>query len=245
MGSTGYAQYAVADAPLVAPIPRGVSTDAASTILVAGLTALLTLTEAARLRAGETVVVQGAAGGVGAYAIRIAKALGAGRVIGAVGDAARRDAALAHGADEVVVYDTPDWPAAVRACTGGHGADVVLEMRGGPSLGESVDALAPFGRVVVYGQAGGEAARLTPESAFRAFHAPATNPSIVVFNLGLWFAMRPAAAGAAIGQLVGLLASGQVAAPVGRVLPLADAATAHRLLEGRAVDGKLVLTPWA
>lgn len=243
-GTTGYAQFAIADAPMVAPIPPGLSADAACTILVAGLTGLLALTESARLQPGESVVVQGAAGGVGAYAVRIAKALGAGRVIGAVGAASRRAAALAHGADDVVVYDSPGWVNAVRDATRGRGADVVLEMRGGASLGESLDALAPFGRVVLYGMASGDAARIAEDAAFRAFHVPAPNQAIIVFNLGLWFQLRPDVAGAAIGRLLGLMAAGHVPSPVGRTLPLAQAAEAHRLLETHALDGKVVLKPW-
>ncbi|MDX2182652.1 MAG: zinc-binding dehydrogenase [Gemmatimonadaceae bacterium] len=245
MGSTGYAQFAVADAPTVAPIPPGMSADQACTILVAGLTALLSLTHAATLRSGETVVVQGAAGGVGAYAMRIAKALGAGRVIGAVGAASRRAAALAHGADDVVVYDSPTWVDDVRAKTKGLGADVILEMRGGDSLAQSLGALAPFGRVVVYGAASGETVRLPETTCFSTFQVPAPNHSIVVFNLGLWFAMRPQVAGAAIGQLLGLIGAGAVHVPVGRTMPLAQAADAHRLLEGHGADGKLILKPWA
>jgi NADPH2:quinone reductase len=243
MGSTGYAEFAVADAPTVVPIPPGMTTDQACTILVAGLTAVLSLTHAAKLQPGETVLVQGAAGGVGAYAIRIAKALGAGRVIGAVGAAARRDAALAHGADDVVVYDSPAWSEHVRQLTSGRGADVVLEMRGGDSLEHSLAALAPFGRVVVFGMASGTPIHLSDAAAFHAFHVPALNPSIIVFNVGVWFAMRPQDAGAAIGHLLGLIGAGHVQVPIGRTLPLADAAIAHRELESRRAIGKLILKP--
>ena len=107
-GSTGYARYAAADATQVIPIPPGLSNDEAATIVVAGTTAMLSLTEVGQLAPGETVLIEGAGGGVGGYAVQIAKLRGA-TVIAAASTPNRRDAALALDADHVVDYTARGW----------------------------------------------------------------------------------------------------------------------------------------
>lgn len=244
-GSSGYAQFALANAPQVIPIPPGVSADVASGLVVAGSTAVLILRESARLQPGETVLVPGAAGGVGGYAVQIAKLLGAGVVIGAASTPEKRAAVLALGADHAVDYTQTDWPDHVREVTDGRGADVVLEMAGGAMFQQSLACLAPFGRAVVYGSTSAESLRFDPETVHTFFYDPSPNQSLVSFNLGLWFGLRPDAAVDALQTLIGFVASGRVKVPVGHVLPLRDAAEAHRMLEGRRTTGKIVLKPWA
>lgn len=244
-GSTGYAQMAVAAAPQVVPIPPGIGLDEASGLIVAGATALLALTETARLQPGETVLVQGAASGVGSYAVQLAKVLGAGAVIGMAGSADRRAAARELGADEVVDATAPDWPDRVRALTGGAGVDVLLEMNGAGPAGATLSALASFGRCVVLGMPGADPLRFDEAAVLELLYAPAPNQSVHGFNLGLFFGLRPAVAVAALQSLVGHVAAGRVRVPVGHVLPLAEAAAAHRLLEERRAVGKVVLKPWA
>jgi NADPH:quinone reductase len=238
-GSTGYAQFAVADASQAIPIPAGLDAVRACTLLVAGLTAVLTIQESAQLQAGESVLVQAAAGGVGTYAVQLAKLLGAGTVIGAASTPEKRDLARRLGADHVVDYTRDGWSEEVRAITGGRGVDVVLEMIGGSVFRQSLDCLAPFGRCVVYGLAGPEPGSLQPTELL------ALNQSLVGFYLGIWFEHRPEKAVAALQLLIGHVLTGRIEVQIGRVLPLAQAAEAHRLLEGRATMGKLVLEPWA
>ncbi len=244
-GSSGYAQFAVADAPQVIPIPPGITADVASGIVVAGSAAMLILRESARLQPDESVLVQGAAGGVGGYAVQIAKLLGAGTVVGAASTPEKRALVLGLGADHAVDYTRADWPDRVREATGGRGVDVVLEMVGGTMLEQSLACLAPFGRAVVYGSSSAEPLRFAPETIDRLFYDPSPNQSLVSFNLGLWFGLRPESAVDALKTLIGFIASGQVEVPVGHVLPLSEAAEAHRLLEGRRSTGKIVLKPWA
>lgn len=244
-GSGGYAQFAVANAPQVIPIPPGLSVDVASALLIAGSTAVLILKEAARLQAGESVLVQGAAGGVGSYIVQLAKLLGAGTVIGAAGSPERREAALALGADHVVDYTQADWPDRVRDLTGGRGADVVLEMAGGAAFGQSLSCLAPFGRAVVYGSTSGESLSMGPKTVQTFFYDPSPNQSLIGFNLGHWFGLRPEAAVGALQTLIGLVSSGRVEVPIGHVLPLSQAVEAHRMIEERRATGKIVLKPWA
>lgn len=243
-GSTGYAQYALADAAQVVPIPPGLSADEACALVVAGATALLLLREVARLRPGERVLIPGAGGGVGAYAVQLARLLGAETVIGAASAPEKQTLARDLGADHVVDSTRPDWPEQVRELTGGYGVDVLLEMSGGPALAQGLRCLAPFGRAVVYGMASREPLQLDQETLLRFFYNPSPNQSLHVFNLGLWFGLRPQAAVAALRDLIGYAASGQVKVAIGQTLPLARAAEAHRLLEARQSVGKLILKPW-
>jgi NADPH:quinone reductase len=244
-GSNGYAQYVVTPAAQVIPIPPGVDVQQAAVLPVAGLTALMTMREIAGLQPGETILIQGAAGGVGSYAVQIARILGAGKIIGAVSSPSKFQAVLDLGADQVVDYSQPDWAAQVREITGGRGVDVLLEMNGGQVFAQGLSVLAPFGRTVVYGVASGEPLRFDQESILRFFYNPSLNQSIHVFNLGLWFGMNPQAAAKAMGDLIGYVASGQVKVNVTKALPLSKAAEAHRLIESRQTTGKIVLQPWA
>lgn len=243
-GSTGYAQYAVANAAQVIPIPPGLSVDEACALVVAGTTAMLTLKESAHLQAGESVLVQGAGGGVGSYAVQIAKLLGAGTVIGAASSSDKREAALALGADSVVDYTQPDWPDRVREITGGRGIDIVLEMNGGRMFAQSLSCLAPFGRSVVYGMASLEPLQFDRETIIKFFYSPALNQALHVFNVGLWFGLQPEAAVNALQDLISFVASGRVKVLINQTLPLSQAAEAHRLIESRRATGKIILKPW-
>ena len=152
---------------------------------------------------------------------------------------------MALGADRAVDYTRADWPNRVLELTGGRGVDVVLEMAGGAMFQQSLSCLAPFGRAVVYGSTSAEPLRLDPETIDGFFYDPSPNQSLIAFNLGLWFGLRPEVAVGALQTLIGFVSSGQVKVPVGYVLPLSRAAEAHRMLEGRRTTGKIVLKPWA
>lgn len=125
------------------------------------------------------------------------------------------------------------------------GADVVLDISGGQVSQDSLTLLAPFGRFVIGGMASGRPTQLDEAAVRTLFHAPASNQSVRAFNLGVFFGLRPEVAGRALETLTGYVASGQVTVDVGHVLPLTEAARAHRLLEARASVGKIVLRPWA
>lgn len=242
-GSTGYAQYTVADAQMVIPRPEHVGADEAAAILVAGGTAMVMLREVAGLQAAEAVLVGGAGGGVGSYAVQLARVMGAGTIVAAAGSPARRDLALALGADHVVDYGTPGWQHSLLEATGA-GIDVALEGVGGAVTAETFATLAPFGRMVVYGYASGTFGSLGKAEQEALFYRPVLNQVITGFNIGLWFGMRPQQAVSALGELIGHVARGAVKVQIGEVLPLGDAAQAHRLLEARSVPGKVILKPW-
>jgi NADPH:quinone reductase-like Zn-dependent oxidoreductase len=243
-GFGGYAQYAVAYAQTAIPLPDMLDFDTASVLLVAGCTAKVMLTQTARLQEGESILIPAAAGGVGSFAIQIARQLGAAKIIAAVGDAAKRDAAVALGADEVVIYTTNGWPSDVLAVTEGNGVNVGLEASGGSTLGETIQCLASFGRLVVYGAASGLSAHLDEALIDHLLYAPAPNQSITGFNIGGWFMERPAIAGAALHELIQDVIAGSIRIPSIQSLSLTEAARAHEMLESRQTSGKLILKPW-
>jgi NADPH:quinone reductase-like Zn-dependent oxidoreductase len=241
-GSGGYADYVATPAAQVIPMPPGISMDDAVSLPVAGTTAMLLIREVANLQPGETIFIPAAAGGVGSFLVQLAKLHKAGCVIGAASPS-KFETVRALGADHVVDYTQADWAVQVNQLTQGRGVDVLLEMSGGSSFAQGLRCLAPFGRVVIYGMSSGTPLDFDAQSIEHFFYRPSLNQSIHVLNLGLWFGMRPQLAGKAMGDMIGLVASGQIKAPTPMLLPLSQAAAAHRLMESRQSTGKLVLKP--
>ena len=234
----GYAQYATAPAARVMSLPAGLTAVQATTLVVQGLTAALVLRQAGQLAPGETVAVEAAAGGVGSFAVQLAKLFGASKVIGLAGDDTKCRRARQLGADEAIDYTDPNWPRAVRRLTGGRGTDLLLEMTGGATLSRALQALAPFGRMVVYGQASRQPARIDIQRLV------VPNHSIAGFYLGAYIGRRDLIR-STLEELIGYVIDKRLELQIGAVLPLARASEAHRLLEGRKTTGKVVLQPWA
>ncbi|MFD9123765.1 zinc-binding alcohol dehydrogenase family protein [Kitasatospora sp. NPDC059571] len=221
--SGAYADVVVAPAELLAPVPEGVSAADAVALVRSGLVALAALSVGG-LRLGESVVVTAAAGGVGHLAVQLARAMGAGRVVAAVGSLEKAEFVRRLGADEVVVYgDLGDVPA----------VDLVMEGVGGPTAQSAQDALVPFGRLVVLSGAGGT---LDAGALLRGGHVA----------LGLSMAQlvrhRPDAVERWRHELWGHLAAGRLR-PSCTAVPLDRAADAVALLESRRNLGKVLLTP--
>ena len=242
-GQGGYAQYALCQAQTVVPLPDGLGFDLASTLLVAGTTAQLLLSRATALATGESILVPAAAGGVGSFAVQMARAIGAGQVIAAVGHEDKVALAKANGAHAVVVTRA-DWPSKVRDLTAGRGVDVALEATGGDELAATLSCLAPFGRLAVFGAASGVSATLDQGAFERWLYAPAANQTVTGFNVGDWFMSRPAIAGQALMSVMSDVASGRLEGPKLTRMPLEAAAEAHLALEQRSTTGKIVLKPW-
>ncbi|MDA9451197.1 MULTISPECIES: quinone oxidoreductase family protein [unclassified Bradyrhizobium] len=233
----GYAQYVAVQAASVIPLPQGIGADQATSLVIQGLTAAFALRNSARLAKGESVFVEAAAGGVGSFAVQLAKLFGAGKVIAGASSAAKRELALRLGADSAIDYTKPDWPTEVRNLTGGAGVDVVLEMTGGDTLGRALDALGSFGRMVVYGLASGESVTVDPQ------RLTGPNQSVTGFFLGGFF-RRPELVKSMLEEIVGYVVSGKLSLEIGATFPLSRAADAHRLIEERRSTGKIVLHPW-
>jgi NADPH2:quinone reductase len=237
LGGGGYAERVLAAPALTWPVPDGVDDGAALAVVLQGVTAWHALRTSAHLAPGESVVVHAAAGGVGTIAVQLAKAWGAGRVIASASSADKRELARSLGADEVVDPATPDLVEALKAANGGRRVDVVLEMVGGPVFDASLRATAPFGRVVVYGQA----SRTAP-SPVDPTNLMAHSTAVIGFWLAHCF-RRPAMLREPVAELLAMLADGRLRAVVGGTYPLAAAAEAHRALLDRSSVGKLVLDP--
>ena len=235
--SGGYAQFVVAPVATTFPIPKGFSPVEVVSLMTQGLTGVLALRKSARLAPGESVLVEAAAGGVGSFAVQLAKLYGAGKVIAAASSHEKRAIAVALGADVSVDYTAPGWAQVVRDLTGGRGVDVVLDLVGGETTSQALEALAPFGRLVVIGKAGGEAPAISPWAL--EHH----NQAIVGFRI-FGFAETPSIIQEALGELIGFVLAGKIKIQSGGAFPLAKAADVHRLIEDRESTGKIVLQPW-
>ncbi len=197
-------------------------------------TALLVLSTVAHLQQGERVLIHGATGGVGSVLGQMARALGAAQVIGTVGSAAKMDAAKGYGYDTVLLSDGFD--ATLADVTGGAGVDVVVDPVGGAVRTRSLAALKTLGRLVAMGNASnGDDVSLSANDLWFSGRA------VLGFNLALLSTQSPNRVHAAAEEALRLVARGDVRVDVSGVLPLDQAAEAHRRIEARAVTGKLVL----
>lgn len=236
-GAGGYAQYVVVPAATLIPLPEGFDAISAAALLGHGLTAAIALKQAAKIVPGQTVLIEGAAGGVGSFAIQLAKLYGAGKIIAAASTPEKRAKAESLGADASVDYTVAGWADEVRQLTDGRGVDIVIETAGGETLNQALDAMAPFGRMIFLGQSSGVTALVDP------WRLTVFNHSVIGFYIGAYLADAELLM-ATVGELIGFVSTGQVKIQVGKVLPLSEATEAHRLLEGRETTGKVVLQPW-
>lgn len=232
----GYAEYVVAPAASTFPLPEGIDDGVALALVLQGLTAWHLYRTAARLDEGESVVVHAAAGGVGTLAVQLGKAFRAGRVIATASSEEKRRLALDLGADAAVDTNADDLTGALREANGGDRVDVVLEMAGGRVFDQSLDALAPFGRLVTYGLASREPNEVSNGRLLRRSQA------VVGFWLAHCFS-RPEMMGEPLRDLFERAARGELRPVMGGTYPLSEARRAHEELQGRRTTGKLLLDP--
>ncbi len=232
-----YAEYVAVPAAAVRVVPEGIDDETALALPLQGITAMLALRFAGRVEQGNAVFVPAAAGGVGSLAVQLAKCLGAARVIAGASTQEKRALALRLGADAAIDYTEDGWANQVLDATEGRGADVVLEMNGGPMADESLRALAPGGRLVVFGADSVRAPRL---DAAQLRGLIARGQAYV----GCSFAAAPESVRrAALDELFAAAVAGEIRANRGEKFPLARAAEAHRALASRKARGKLALVP--
>ncbi len=229
-----YAEVALAPAVTVFPLPAGVSPRTAATLPTVLPTAHALIHEVGRLRAGESVLVQGAAGGVGTVAGQLAKLAGAGAVYGVVSSEAKADYARKHGYDNAFLTDTFDTE--VLRATGGRGVDLVLDPVGGATLRRGLESLALFGRLVSYGNASGEEPWRVGQGELYARGRSVSGFSILGLAAGDPEALRVIA-----DRALRLVTSGEVELPVTAEFSLEQAVSAHELMESRSSTGKLLL----
>ena len=231
----GYAEQALVHPAMSFPLPDSVSDGQALALMVQGLTAWHLLRTSTHLAAGETVVVHAAAGGVGTLAVQLAKAWGAGTVIGVASSPEKRQLATDLGADVTVDATEPDLKAALQAANGGKKVDVVLEMVGGSTFDASLAALAPFGRLATFGMAS-----RTPASPLTSGELMSRSRAVVGFWLAHCFD-RPAMMKPPMAELLAMVEAGTLRPVVGGTYPLSESHRAHEDLRSRASQGKLVL----
>ena len=233
VGSEGsYAEYALVAEAQAVPKPPQLSFVEAAALGMVFPTAYYGLVTRGTLRAGETVLVQGAAGGVGSASVQLAKALGA-RVVATVHGAAAAATVRDLGADEVIDYKTEDVVARVAELTDGRGVDLVHELVVSENLPADIDLLARGGRIVCTGQGP------SPQATVPIGAALAKDASLLFMSLNN---AGRAGVAAITREVAAMAAAGKVRAVVGTTLPLREARRAHELLEGEHV-GKIVLLP--
>jgi NADPH2:quinone reductase len=232
----GYCQKTLVNPKTVIPLPDKVSDGQALAMMVQGSTAHMILKKMGQIKAGESVVIHAGAGGVGSVAIQLAKLWGA-FVIAVTSSDEKKKLCLDLGADVVVDANEADLTAALIKANNGKGVDLILEMVGGSTLDQSLEALAAFGRLVVYGMA----SRKAP----KAIHPGALMPksqSVIGFWLVNALADKELMAEVFM-DLFGMIITGKLKPVIGSTYPLSKASDAHRDMLARKTVGKIVLDP--
>jgi NADPH:quinone reductase len=214
-------------------LPDTVSFEAGAGVLFNDFTVHFALRQRGRLRDGETVLVHGAAGGIGTSTLRLAPAFGAARTIAVVSSEEKAAVAKAAGATDVVLAG--GFKDAVKALTEGRGVDIVVDPVGGERFTDSLRLLAPGGRLLVLGFTGGEIPTVKVNRLLL------NNADAVGVGWGAWVLTHPGYLAQQWAELEPLLASGKVSAPEPVVYPLERAAEAIASLENRTARGKVVL----
>jgi NADPH2:quinone reductase len=238
MGNLGWGaarEMVAAPADLLVKIPDGLDFERAAGLTVIYGTTLYGLRERAGLKAGETLVVLGASGGVGLAAVEIGKIMGA-RVIACASSEEKLAFARAHGAEETVNYGSEDLRAALKRLGGEHGIDVVYDPVGGPLAEPAIRSLAWLGRYLVIGFAAGEIPKIPLNLALLK------NADIRGVAWGAWSRREPKAQRALMAQIVEWCAAGKLSAHVHAAYPLADIVKALKAFGDRKILGKIVLT---
>ena len=230
-----FAEYAIAPAPAVHPIPEGMSPDQAAAFPLVYQTSYFGITYRGQMQKGETVLVHSAAGGVGLAAVQIARALGAGKIIGTAGSDKKLEVIRENGADVAVNYQTEDFVDVVKRETDGRGADVIYDPVGGHVAERSTKCIAFEGRLVIIGFTSGEFTQ------FRSNHILIKNYSVVGLHWGFYRQMNPAKIEHCWRELVELYGQGGLQPVIGARYKFDQVAEAMQHLASREAVGKIVL----
>ena len=231
-----YAQFAAVPAARLVKLPEGLDGKAGAAAMLQGMTAHYLSHATYPLKPGDWCLVHAAAGGVGLLLCQMAKMRGA-RVIGTVSTEAKAKLARAAGADEVILYTTQDFEAEVKRITGGAGVPVVYDSVGKTTFDKSLNCLAPRGVMVLYGQSSGPVPSLDPAILNQKGSLFLTRPSLVHHTATRQELLQRS------GDVLGWIKAGKLKLRIDLTLPLAQAADAHRQLEGRQTTGKVLLIP--
>ena len=231
-----YSEARLMPADKLVRIPPGVDDRRAAAMMLQGMTVEYLLRRTYRVRAGDTILLHAAAGGVGLIACQWAKHLGA-TVIGTVGSDEKAELARAHGCDHPVVYTRESFVDRVKELTGGRGVPVVYDSVGKDTFADSLECLSPRGLMVSFGQSSGSV------PPFEAGVLSAKGSLFLTRPTLMHYVPTRGELEACAGALFDVVAGGHVKVEVRQTFPLADAAEAHRALEGRRTTGSTVLVP--
>jgi NADPH2:quinone reductase len=236
IGHGGFVERLVVRARALRRMPEGMSFDEAAGIGTTYGTSYYALKQRAALQPGETLLVLGAAGGVGLAAVELGKAMGA-RVIAAASSAEKLEAARGAGADELIDYSDGELKEKVKALTNGKGANVIYDPVGGSLFDQCMRSIAWYGRVLVIGFAAGEIPRVPINLVLLK------SCQLVGVFYGAWSAARPDEAAANFVEILDLWSAGKVKPLIGAHYPLEQYAEALRCLSERRAIGKVVVQP--
>jgi NADPH2:quinone reductase len=237
VGAPGaYAEYAVVPAWQVVALPDTMDLRTGAAAMLQGLTAHYLTHSTYPLGSGDTALVHAAAGGVGQLLVQMAKTRGA-RVIGTVSTEEKAQLARDAGADDVILYTQDDFEAETRRLTGGRGVDVVYDSVGKATFDKSLGCLRPRGYMVLYGQSSGAVPPFNPQVLNAKGSLFLTRPTLAHHMADRDELLRRT------GDLFSWITSGALTVRIDRTFPLAEAAAAHRYLEGRQTRGKVLLIP--
>jgi len=231
-----YAEQVAMPAVSAVAVPSGVSADVAAASMLQGLTAHYLIDSTYPLAPGDRCVVHAAAGGVGLLLVQMAKMKGA-EVFATVGTEQKAELARAAGADHVILYRQVDFAEAVEAIAGVNKIDVVYDGVGASTFDGGLRILRPRGTMATFGNASGPVNAVTPLAASAGKSLFVTRPSL--FD----YIREPSELQARSTEMFSWISSGELDIRIGLELPLAEAAEAHRQLEGRATTGKVLLRP--
>ena len=236
MAPGAYAEYSAVPAARLVKLPDDVDARDAAAAMLQGMTAHYLVKSTYRLKPGDTALVHAAAGGVGLLLIQLATRAGA-RVFGTVSTEEKAALAREAGADEVILYTEQDFEEEVRRLTEGRGVQVVYDSVGKTTFMKSLGSLAPRGLLALFGQSSGPVPSFDPALLAQKGSLFLTRPSLAHYTATrdelLWRA----------GEVLSSVAAGDLKLRVEKTFPLAEAAEAHRQLEGRKTTGKVLLIP--
>ncbi|WP_456275311.1 quinone oxidoreductase family protein [Bacillus sp. AK128] len=230
-----YSEYVVASELLAFEIPDSISVELAAGAPIVSFLSYTLLADLAKIEKGDTVVVHSAAGGVGSTAVQFAKLLGAGKVIGTVGNMAKAEIAFEAGADHVFSYEEGSFSDEVNAITGGTGADIILDSMAGNVTAQSLECLAPYGRLINFGNSSGKA------GVFNTSDVHASCRSVIGFSLGTTRKKRPELMSRIARKVIPYLSDGKINIKIGKLFSLDEASQAQLWIESRQSVGKVLL----
>jgi NADPH2:quinone reductase len=231
-----YAEFVVSPEELLVPVPAAISDEQAAAAMVHGLTAHYLVNDAHKLKAGETVLVHAAAGGVGLLLVQMARAIGA-RVIGTVSSEEKAQLAREAGADEVIVFTRQDFETEVKRLTNGKGVEAVYDGVGKATFEKNLNVMRLRGMLVIYGMSSGSVLPVDPARLLEKGSLYMARTTLAHFTATREELLARTSA------VFGMIAEGKLKLRIAKTYPLAQAAQAHRDMEARKIAGKLLLIP--